>query len=181
MIALTAGFVDFRVTVASGAVEACAPVRPSTTAAPNPTPSAVRRSRRPCLDSRPSFNCLVMLPTSLTSNRLFAESSLMSCLPASNNRPTSLTTRRLLYSGQCQVYRTQITASGYTFCGDVQMTFWLSRVGVVPKQRREKIQLLLLWFDAKFDRRGIGPAGAGSLLILWPAFSRRKSPTEHVS
>ena len=73
--------------------------KPSTTAAPNPTPSAVRRSRRPCLDSRPSFNCLVMSPTSLISNRLFAESSFMSCLPASNNRPTSLTTRRLLYSG----------------------------------------------------------------------------------
>src|ERR1051326_5383961 len=112
MIALTAGWVDFNATVASGvsaAGDACAPVRPSMKAAPNPTPSAVKRSRRPCLDNCPSFNCFVMSPTSLISNRPFAESSLMTCLPDSSNRPTSLTILRLTYNTQVNLRYTPTT------------------------------------------------------------------------
>src|SRR5262245_3036918 len=160
MIALTAGWVDFSATVVSGvsaAGDACAPVRPSMKAAPNPTPSAVKRSRRPCLDKCPSFNCLVMSPISPLSNRLFAESSLMTCLPDSSNRPTSLTILRLTYNTQVNLPQhvnlrhTQTTiltptqdthassgysrysTAGYTFCGDVQMTFRAPRGGVARR------------------------------------------------
>src|SRR3984885_6643891 len=89
MMALMAGLLDFKATVASGADDACAPARPSTKAAPNPLPSPIRRPRSPCRASPPSFNCLVMSPTSLLFNRLFA--SLMIRPSFSNERPTSLT------------------------------------------------------------------------------------------
>jgi hypothetical protein len=66
MIALTAGFVDLRVTVTSGAVasgafDACAPVKPSTTAAPNPI-----KRRQAFAEALPGQPAIVQLPGDVT-------------------------------------------------------------------------------------------------------------------